>query len=102
VIESDRRVIARKKVQPLLTRGAEELFREEELHVDGDQLTIRVPARDGFNDIIAECERLILVQALKRHRGNKSRVTQQLGIPRQTLYNKLERYAIMDDEYLEE
>ena len=100
VIESDRRLVARKKVQPLLTRGSEELFREEELHVSGDEMTIRVPARDGFNDIIAECERLILVHALRRHRGNKSRVTQQLGIPRQTLYNKLERYSIGEEEYL--
>lgn len=61
---------------------------------------IRIPAREGFNDIISECERLILVHALRRHRGNKSRVTQQLGIPRQTLYNKLERYAIVEEEYL--
>ncbi len=101
VFESDRRVIARKALLPLLARGTEELFRDEELHVSGDELTIRVPAREGFNEIIAECERLILVQALKRHRGNKSRVTQQLGIPRQTLYNKLERYAIGEEEYLD-
>jgi two-component system C4-dicarboxylate transport response regulator DctD len=60
-----------------------------------------VPAREGFNEIIAECERLILIHALRRHRGNKSRVTQQLGIPRQTLYNKLERYAIGENEYME-
>ncbi len=99
-IESDRTVIPRKRILPLLTRGTEELFQEEDLRVAGAELMIRIPAREGFNDIISECERLILVHALRRHRGNKSRVTQQLGIPRQTLYNKLERYAIVEEEYL--
>jgi len=99
-IEADRQVISRKRILPLLARGAEELFREEDLHSSGEELTLRIPAREGFNDIIAECERLILVHALRRHRGNKSRVTQQLGIPRQTLYNKLEKYAIHEEEYL--
>jgi two-component system response regulator AtoC len=100
VIESDRKVIPRRVVSPLLARGAEHLFHEEELCVEGEFMKLRIPARDGFNDIIAECERLILVQALRRHRGNKSRVTQQLGIPRQTLYNKLERHSIGEEEYL--
>ena len=60
---------------------------------------LRIPATEGFNDIIAEVERLVILTALQRNRGNKSRVTKQLKIPRQTLYNKIDRYGIDESEY---
>ena len=66
---------------------------------EGERLHLRIPLKQGFNEIIAECEKLVIIHALKANRGNKSRVTQQLGIPRQTLYNKLDKYAITEDEY---
>ncbi|MFQ5654291.1 MAG: sigma 54-interacting transcriptional regulator, partial [Planctomycetota bacterium] len=101
ILSSPRKIISRKVVLPLLSRGTGNLFYGEDLFQDGDHLHLRIPTCEGFNEIITECERLILVTALKRHRGNKSRVTQQLGIPRQTLYNKLEKFAVGEEEYLE-
>ena len=44
--------------------------------------------------IIDECERLVLQNALKENAWNKSRVTKALGIPRQSLYNKIARYGL--------
>ena len=87
-------------VSPLLTREVGNLFFSEDLFQDGERLVLQVPVCDGFNEIIAECEKLILLTALRRNRGNKSRVTQQLGIPRQTLYNKIEKYGIQVEDYL--
>ncbi|MEE8141601.1 MAG: sigma-54 dependent transcriptional regulator, partial [Planctomycetota bacterium] len=94
--------ISRKDVLPLIHREPGNLFFAEDLYQDGDRIVLQVPSREGFNDIIAECEKLILVTALRRNRGNKSRVTQQLGIPRQTLYNKIEKHGIEMEDYLED
>ena len=99
VLTSPRRVIARKVILPLLRSPGDEGLHGIGLTRDGEELVLRVPATDSFNDIVSEVERLVLVTALYRNRGNKSRVTKQLGIPRQTLYNKLDRYAIEEDEY---
>lgn len=99
VLTSPRRVIARKVILPLLRSPGDEGLHGTGLSRDGEELVLRVPATESFNEIVSEIERLVLITALRRNRGNKSRVTKQLGIPRQTLYNKLERYDIHEDEY---
>lgn len=39
-------------------------------------------------------ERNVIASAIKQHEGNMSEVARQLGISRQTLYNKLRKYGI--------
>lgn len=41
-----------------------------------------------------DMERRMIEQAMKRHNGNLTAVAQQLGITRQTLYNKIKRYGL--------
>lgn len=43
---------------------------------------------------LEEMERTMIAQAMTRHGGNLSAVAQQLGITRQTLYNKIKRYGL--------
>lgn len=43
---------------------------------------------------LEEMERRMIVEAISRHGGNLSAVAQQLGITRQTLYNKIKRYGL--------
>lgn len=43
---------------------------------------------------LEEMEREMIAQAMIRHRGNLSAVAQQLGITRQTLYNKIKRFGL--------
>ncbi len=96
---STRRVISRSVVVPLLSRSAGGSLAGDGLTQDGDNLTLTIPYSVGFKNLIEECEKLILLSALKRNRGNKSRVTEQLKIPRQTLYNKLEQYGFVASDY---
>ena len=43
---------------------------------------------------IDEMEKNMIITALKKHDGNYSTAAEQLGITRQTLYNKTKRYEI--------
>ncbi len=43
---------------------------------------------------LEEMERSMVTEALKRHQGNLSAVAAQLGVTRQTLYNKLKKYNL--------
>lgn len=51
------------------------------------------PATDEFSTI-EDMERQMIQQAVMRNGGNLSAVAQQLGITRQTLYNKIKRYGL--------
>jgi len=98
LLTSTRRVIARKDVLPFLTGGAQgAACLGENLERDDDHLILRIPTRRTFNEIVDECERLVLLNALKENGWNKSRVTKVLGIPRQSLYNKIARYDLSKD-----
>ena len=99
VLASEQRIIPRKLVEGYLEKPSGERLHGENVQSTVEELVLRIPATEGFNDIIAEVERLVILTALRRNRGNKSRVTKQLKIPRQTLYNKLDRYGIDESEY---
>jgi DNA-binding NtrC family response regulator len=47
-----------------------------------------------FREVIGDCERLILLEALIECGWNKSIVTRMLGIPRQSLYNKIAQHKL--------
>ncbi len=89
-----RRVVARKEVLTYLQNSQATACLGENLERDDDQLVLRIPLRQHFNDIVDECERLVLLNALKENGWNKSRVTKALGIPRQSLYNKIAKYDL--------
>jgi len=46
------------------------------------------------NKTIEEMEREMILSSIKKEKGNMSMVAKNLGITRQTLYNKLKRYNI--------
>lgn len=89
-----RRVVARKDVLSYLSGAQAAVCLGENLERDEDHLVLRIPLRQTFNEIIDECERLVLINALKENGWNKSRVTKALGIPRQSLYNKIAKYDL--------
>lgn len=55
---------------------------------DNQQATISTPTT------LENMERNAIMDAVKLHNGNMSEVARQLGITRQTLYNKLRKYGI--------
>ena len=53
-----------------------------------------VQTADPREATLEQMERTMIAQAMVRHSGNLSAVAQQLGITRQTLYNKIKRYGL--------
>jgi DNA-binding NtrC family response regulator len=88
------RLVARKDVAGLLSPASASPRTGENIERDDKDLILRVPVRDSFNEIVEECERVILLNALNQHSWNKSKVTKALKIPRQSLYNKIARYQL--------
>ncbi len=44
-------------------------------------------------------ERALIVECLRRHRGDQSATAADLGIARQTLYDKIKRFGLVADEF---
>jgi transcriptional regulator of acetoin/glycerol metabolism len=54
-----------------------------------------VPLQDvTLADALAEVERRMIAEALRKHNGNISRAARELGLTRRGLYLKLERHAM--------
>jgi transcriptional regulator with PAS, ATPase and Fis domain len=51
-----------------------------------------------LDEIVAEVERGVIVQALKATGRNKSRTARLLGLPRSSFYEKLARYGLMSKD----
>ncbi len=94
VVIGKRRVVTRKEILPLLSGGPARSYVGEGAEEIENQIVLRIPRRTTFNEIIAECEKAVLMNALRENRWNKSRVTKVLQIPRQSLYNKIARYGL--------
>lgn len=66
--------------------------------VDAASLMLRPSQRRGAAagsaTTLEEMERVMIREAIARHDGNLTAVAEQLGISRQTLYNKIKRYQI--------
>jgi len=97
IITCPRRVIARKDVIGYLQNVSASPRSGENMDRDDRELVLRIPVRDSFNEIIEECERVVLLNALKQCAWNKSRVTKALKIPRQSLYNKIAKFKLERD-----
>ncbi|HBO50827.1 MAG TPA: hypothetical protein DD471_02500 [Planctomycetes bacterium] len=95
LLTSEDKEIARKDLTPFLSAAAPgAACLGDGIEKDTDHLVLRIPLRESFNEIIDECERLVLLNALTEGGWNKSRVTRALSIPRQSLYNKIAKYDL--------
>ncbi|MBN1441388.1 MAG: hypothetical protein JXA90_01705, partial [Planctomycetes bacterium] len=94
LLTSPRRVVTRREVSEFLQSSQAATCLGENVDRDGRSLLLRIPLRQRFHEIIDECERLVLLNALKENGWNKSRVTKILGIPRQSLYNKISKHNL--------
>jgi len=57
--------------------------------------TVTVPLQDvTLADALAEVERRMIAEALRKHKGNISRAARELGLTRRGLYLKLERHSM--------
>jgi DNA-binding NtrC family response regulator len=89
-----RSLIARKDFVGLFSAVNASPRSGENMERDENELSLRIPLRQSFNEIIEECERVVLTNALKQCAWNKSKVTKALKIPRQSLYNKIAKYNL--------
>lgn len=53
----------------------------------------------GLAEQMAQVERSLLIEALKRQRGNATETAKALKLPRKTFYDKLARYGIRAEAY---
>ena len=66
-------------------------------HVLGDRprsAEVPPPREPGAMGPLQGAEVLAIREALERHRGNRTRAAEALGISRNTLWRKMKRYAI--------
>jgi two-component system response regulator HydG len=62
----------------------------------------RVEGSGGLPTLyLDDLQRLAVVEALRRHEGNRGRAAVELGIAVKTLYNKIHSYAVQRSEYLQ-
>ena len=94
ILTCPRSLVARKDVVGLLSPVNVTPRSGENMERDEDELSLRIPVRESFNEIIEECERVVLLNALNQCAWNKSKVTKALKIPRQSLYNKIAKYQL--------
>jgi len=90
------REITKKDIEKELPRRSGTPWRGKGLMRDSGGVVLKIPLKESFKDLIAECEKAILLNALTEHSWNKSAVTRDLRIPRQSLYNKMEKYGLLN------
>ena len=54
----------------------------------------------GLNERVEQFESHLIIQSLKRHKGNVSAVMDELRLPRRTLNNKMSQYQIKRKDYI--
>ncbi len=98
MVACESREVGKKEFQAQVAREGAAQWRGEGLVRDESGISLRIPARGSFRAQVAECEKAILLNALREHRWNKSRVTRALKIPRQSLYNKLAEHGLSESD----
>ncbi|MBX9740929.1 MAG: sigma-54 dependent transcriptional regulator [Beijerinckiaceae bacterium] len=58
-----------------------------------------VSEKRALNDLVAEFERGLIVEALRRHQGNVAAAADSLCLPKKTLYDKLKRFDLTGEDY---
>lgn len=53
-----------------------------------------VKLQGSLKEMVEELEKSVLVQVLKKHEGNKSRIAKELGLSRNGLMKKMKRYGL--------
>lgn len=53
----------------------------------------------SLKDVVADFERSVIVETLRRNHGDVAVVGEILGMPKKTLYDKMRRYALSGDEF---
>jgi two-component system C4-dicarboxylate transport response regulator DctD len=53
----------------------------------------------SLKDVVGDFERSLIIETLRRHHGDVLVVSEVLGIPKKTLYDKMKRYALSGEEY---
>ncbi|WP_289043281.1 sigma-54 dependent transcriptional regulator [uncultured Aliiroseovarius sp.] len=56
-------------------------------------------ARPGLSEQLAQVERSLLIDALRRHRGGATAAARELQLPRKTFYDKMARHGIRPETY---
>jgi DNA-binding NtrC family response regulator len=62
-----------------------------------EELMLKTPSHGVFDSsamTLEEMEKQMIMEALTQHNGNMSSVANQLGVTRQTLYNKIRKYDL--------
>jgi two-component system C4-dicarboxylate transport response regulator DctD len=53
----------------------------------------------SLKDVVGDFERGLIIETLRRHHGDVLAVSESLGIPKKTLYDKMRRYALSGEEF---
>lgn len=53
----------------------------------------------GLNEQLAQLERSLLIEALRKHRGGATAAAEALKLPRKTFYDKLARHGIRPEDF---
>ena len=57
------------------------------------------PHAPTLSDQVAQFERAVIEEVLRRHRGNASAASEALGVPKKTFYDKLHRLNLTAEDF---
>jgi len=87
-------------VQPVINVDA--LPREIRWSMERKMRLLRDPEKISLPEFLAEVEKELLLRALQRARGNKTRAAKMLGLSRPRLYRRLLQHKLIQPEDLQE
>lgn len=79
----------------VLARTDRLTLRDVPVHIRGSADLTKISVLDN-RITVKDAERQLIIQALKAHKGNRTRAAQQLGISRRTLHRWIKKYQLED------